>query len=195
MLPSLTKSSRWLTLRGARSRLPHSFKSRAPGGRQSLKNLPGRFGQGRQRDRLDLILRLAEDCQQSDNTLKVPQRRLHVMDGILHGARYRSTLGWYIGYWLPHRRAFLLGRTHQCFHMPRSPVERTTALRPNFRRFRRLYSFLKAAILPRRSTDRPAVINAAALAQRSFVISKLVPPLLDGGAEDFGIRWVAVATL
>jgi len=38
-------------------------------------------------------------------------------------------------------------------------------------------------------TDRPAVINVAALAQNSFVIFLLGPPLLGGIAEAFGIRW------
>jgi MFS family permease len=38
-------------------------------------------------------------------------------------------------------------------------------------------------------TDRPAVINVAALAQNSFVIFLLGPPLLGGIAQTFGIRW------
>ncbi len=38
-------------------------------------------------------------------------------------------------------------------------------------------------------TDRPAVINVAALAQNSFVIFLLGPPLLGGIAQAFGIRW------
>lgn len=38
-------------------------------------------------------------------------------------------------------------------------------------------------------TDRPAVINVAALAQNSFVIFLLGPPLLGSVAQAFGIRW------
>ena len=38
-------------------------------------------------------------------------------------------------------------------------------------------------------TDRPAVINVAALAQTSFVIFLLGPPLLGGVAQEWGIRW------
>lgn len=38
-------------------------------------------------------------------------------------------------------------------------------------------------------TDRPAVINVAALAQTSFVIFLLGPPLLGGIAQDLGIRY------
>ncbi|HVY50109.1 MAG TPA: MFS transporter [Devosia sp.] len=38
-------------------------------------------------------------------------------------------------------------------------------------------------------TDRPAVINVAALAQNSFVIFLLGPPLLGNVAQAFGIRW------
>ena len=38
-------------------------------------------------------------------------------------------------------------------------------------------------------TDRPAVINVAALAQNSFVIFLLGPPLLGFVAQTFGIRW------
>jgi len=38
-------------------------------------------------------------------------------------------------------------------------------------------------------TDRPAVINVAALAQNSFTIFLLGPPLLGGIAQVFGIRW------
>jgi MFS family permease len=38
-------------------------------------------------------------------------------------------------------------------------------------------------------TDRPAVINVAALAQNSFVIFLLGPPLLGSIAQAFGIRW------
>ncbi|HVX74170.1 MAG: MFS transporter [Devosia sp.] len=38
-------------------------------------------------------------------------------------------------------------------------------------------------------SDRPAVINVAALAQNSFVIFLLGPPLLGGIAQAFGIRW------
>jgi MFS family permease len=38
-------------------------------------------------------------------------------------------------------------------------------------------------------TDRPAVINVAALAQNSFVIFLLGPPLLGGVAQEWGIRW------
>lgn len=38
-------------------------------------------------------------------------------------------------------------------------------------------------------TDRPAVINVAALAQNSFTVFLLAPPLLGGIAQAFGIRW------
>ncbi len=38
-------------------------------------------------------------------------------------------------------------------------------------------------------TDRPAVLNVAALAQNSFVIFLLGPPLLGHVAQAFGIRW------
>lgn len=38
-------------------------------------------------------------------------------------------------------------------------------------------------------TNRPAVINVAALAQTSFVIFLLGPPLLGGVAQEWGIRW------
>ncbi|MEO6015562.1 MAG: MFS transporter [Devosia sp.] len=38
-------------------------------------------------------------------------------------------------------------------------------------------------------TDRPAAINVAALAQTSFVVFLLAPPLLGTVAEHFGIRW------
>lgn len=38
-------------------------------------------------------------------------------------------------------------------------------------------------------TDRPAVINVAALAQTSFVVFLLGPPLLGGIAQNWGIRW------
>ncbi len=38
-------------------------------------------------------------------------------------------------------------------------------------------------------TDRPAMINVAALAQNSFVAFLLGPPLLGGVAQAFGIRW------
>src|SRR6185369_1059525 len=38
-------------------------------------------------------------------------------------------------------------------------------------------------------TDRPAVINVAALAQNSFTIFLLGPPLLGFIAQELGIRW------
>ena len=38
-------------------------------------------------------------------------------------------------------------------------------------------------------TDRPAVINVASLAQTSFTIFLLGPPLLGGVAQEWGIRW------
>jgi MFS family permease len=38
-------------------------------------------------------------------------------------------------------------------------------------------------------TDRPAVINVAALAQTSFVVFLLGPPLLGGIAQSLGLRW------
>jgi hypothetical protein len=38
-------------------------------------------------------------------------------------------------------------------------------------------------------TDRPAAINVASLAQTSFVVFLLGPPLLGAVAQDFGIRW------
>ncbi len=38
-------------------------------------------------------------------------------------------------------------------------------------------------------TDRPAAINVAALAQNSFVVFLLAPPLLGGIAQTWGIRW------
>jgi MFS family permease len=38
-------------------------------------------------------------------------------------------------------------------------------------------------------TDRPALINVAALAQTSFVIFLLAPPLLGGIAQTWGIHW------
>jgi MFS family permease len=37
--------------------------------------------------------------------------------------------------------------------------------------------------------DRPAAINVASLAQTSFVVFLLGPPLLGAVAQDFGIRW------
>jgi MFS family permease len=38
-------------------------------------------------------------------------------------------------------------------------------------------------------TDRPAAINVAALAQISFVVFLLAPPLLGGIAQNLGVRW------
>jgi MFS family permease len=44
-------------------------------------------------------------------------------------------------------------------------------------------------------TDRPAAVNVAALAQTSFVIFLLGPPLLGWVAESFGIRATFAAGL
>jgi MFS family permease len=46
-----------------------------------------------------------------------------------------------------------------------------------------------------RRTDRPAAINVAALAQTSFVIFLLGPPMLGWVAEFAGIRWTFAVSL
>ncbi len=44
-------------------------------------------------------------------------------------------------------------------------------------------------------TDRPAVVNVAAVAQMAFVVFFLAPPLLGFVAEHFGIRSIYLACL